>query len=148
MKTTIFILTVISFLQTTIIPVNLVLIILICKSIIDQDENNLFLAFGFGLFNAHLTLGNLGLQSFLYLILIQITLIVSRWRFSIHWLQIYPLTVLLLSIYVFALAIVGQRSVQIFPQVFIESLFSLPVYFIIKLWQERFIVKKDIKLKF
>lgn len=148
MKTTIFILILASLLQVTIIPVNLVLMILICRAFIDQSRSNLFLAFGFGLFVAHLTLGNLGFQSLLYLILIQVTLIFSRWRFSTHWLQIYPLTLILLLAYTVILALVNQKSIQIFPQVFIESIFSLPIFFLVKLWEERFIVKKDIKLKF
>lgn len=137
MRTISFILILASFLQTTIIPIHLVLMILICRSVIDPSRENLLLAFGFGLLNAHLTLGNLGFQSLLYLILIQVAQIFSRWRFSTHWLLIYPLTVILLLIYTF----------QFSPQIFIESVFSFPIFFMVKLWEERFITKKDIKLK-
>lgn len=137
MRTVIFILILASFLQTTIVPIHLVLMILICRSVVDSGRENLFLAFGFGLLNAHLTLGNLGFQSFLYLASVQVGQIFSRWRFSTHWLLIYPLTVVLLLIY----------ALQFSPQVFIESMFSIPIFFLVKLWEERFIVKKDIKLK-
>ncbi len=137
MRTIIFILILASFLQATIIPIHLVLMILICRSIIDQSRENLFLAFGFGLLNAHLTLGNIGFQSLIYVVLVQIAQIFSRWRFSTHWLLIYPLTVVLLLIY----------TLQFSPQIFIESIFSIPIFFLVKLWEERFITKKDIKLK-
>jgi len=34
-----------------------------------------------------------------------------------------------------------------FPKIFLESLLSLPIFYLLRLWEERFTVRKEIKLK-
>lgn len=148
MKTTIFILITAAFLQTTLIPLNLVLLILICRAYISPERANLFLAFAFGLLTAFLSLGNLGLYSLIFLILIFLTQAFSKTRFANHSLLIMPLAFILLSIEAFTNSILTGQSAQLFPLVYIESIIALPIFYLIKLWEERFIVNKDIKLKF
>lgn len=142
MRTTIFILVLAAFFQTTVLPINLVLIILICRAYLRPEQSNLFLAFAFGLMTAYLTLDNLGFQSLTYLILVQLAQVFSKVRFFTHSFLIVPLTFSLLSIN----AIVN--SSQILPNYLVESILSLPIFYLVKLWEERFIVPKDIKLKF
>lgn len=147
MKTLIIILIIAAFLQTTILPINLVLIILICRSYLRFDRANLFLAFSFGLLLSHLNLTYFGLQSLVLLVLVQTTEGLSRSRLAGNWLLIIPLTFTLLSLNHIAISIFTNQSIQLFPGVFFESLLSLPVFFLVRLWEERFIVRKEIKLR-
>lgn len=137
-----------AFLQATVIPVNLVLIILICRSYIRPERANLILAFAFGLLASHLTLGNLGLNSLIYLVLVQLAQAFSKTRFSVHSLLVVPMTFILLSGYELVYSMASNASPGILPGIFTESIIALPVFYLIKLWEERFIVQKDIKLKF
>lgn len=147
MKTLILALIIVSFLQSTIIPVDLVLIILICRSYIRSDRANLFLAFGFGLFNGHLNLTPLGLQSFIYLILVGFTEGLSRSRLAGNSLMIVPLILIFLTVNRLVLSIFMQTSFQLFPFIFWQALIALPVFYLVRSWEERFIVRKEIKLK-
>lgn len=147
MKTLITVLIICSFLQSTIIHLDLVLIILICRSYIKSDRANLFLAFSFGLFNAHLNLNTLGVTSILYLILVQITQMLSKSRLAGNFVLIIPLSLILLSINDVVFSFLNHQSLHLFPKVILESLLSLPILYLARLWEERFIVRKEIKLK-
>lgn len=146
MKTLIVILIIASFLQSTIIPINLVLMILICRAYITSDKANLYLAFVFGLFIAHLNLNRLGIESLFYLIIVLITGLLSRLRLAGNPLLIIPVVFVLL----FVDQLVGfYLTYQIFDfsKVIIASFLSLPVLYLIRAWEERFVFQKDIKLK-
>lgn len=146
MKTLIAILIITSFLQTTILPLDLVLIILICRSYIKDDKANLYLAFALGLFTSHLTLMPLGLNSLIYLMLIQITQILAKSRLAGNLLLIVPITFILLSINdVISSFLIKNLFFSI--ETFLESMLSLPIVYLVRLWEERFIVKREIKLK-
>lgn len=148
MKTLIFILIIIAFIQSAVLPLDLILLILICRGYIKTEEKNLYLAFGFGILIAHLKILPLGLVSIAYLTLVQITQMLSKSSLAGHFLLIVPLTFVLLSLNQGATALFFNQTPQLFPKVIIESLLSLPVLFLVKLWEERFIVKHDIKLRF
>lgn len=147
MKTLILILIIISFIQSTILPVNLVLIILIARSLIRPGKENLILAFCFGFLISHLNLQILGYTSLLYLVLIQLTEVLSKTRLSANPLLIMPLTALLSLTYLMITSFLTHQSPQIIPQVLIESAVSLPIFYMVRLWEERFIVRKEIKLR-
>lgn len=147
MKTLIAVLIICSFIQYTILSIDLVLIILICRSYIRPDKNNLWLAFGLGLFNAHLSLITLGLPSVVYLFIIAATESLSKSRLAGNSFLIVPLSLLLMSINQSALSIFTHQSPQLFPKVAVEAILSLPILFLVRLWEERFIVKVGIKLK-
>ncbi len=147
MKTLIIILIIASFLQTTILPLDLVLIILICRSYIKTEKENLYLAFFTGLLISHLNLTPLGFMSILYLILIQITQILSKSRLAGNPLVIIPLSFVLLSLNQIINSYPLHQTIQIFPAVLIESILSLPILYLIRLWEERFTVSRAIKLK-
>lgn len=148
MKTLVFVLIICSFIQSTILPIDLVLIILICRSYIRPHRTNLFLAFSFGLLNAHLTLMPLGILSLIYLVLVAATESLSKSRLAGNPLLIVPLSLLLMSIDHIIPAILIHTSPQLFPKLFWEGFLSLPTLYLIRFWEERFIVQKGIKLKF
>lgn len=147
MKTLILVLTICSFLQSTILPIDLVLIILICKSYLKSDKSNLYLAFGFGLLDDYLNLTTLGFHSLIYLMLVAATAALAKFRLAGNLILIVPLSLLFLSINQVTLSIFIHQSVQLFPKVFVEAFVSLPILYLIRLWEERFIVRKGIKLK-
>ena len=139
MKTLIFLLVILAFVQTTILPLDLVLLILICRSYLKTDQANLYLAFGFGLLISFLNLSTLGLLSIIYLIIVQLTQTLSKSPLAGRLILIIPIS--------FAFLLVYHHSLQIFPKVIIESLLSLPILYFVKLWEERFMVSKEIKLR-
>ncbi len=141
MKTLIGVLTFIAFLQSSILPLDLILIILICRSYIRSDRANLFLAFGFGLLIDYLNLNRMGLESIIYLILIQITQILSRSRLAANPFLIIPLTFILISINQF------YQGNFYLPKIIFETFLSLPILYIVRIWEERFIIRKEIKLR-
>lgn len=147
MKTLIAILIIAAFVQTTVLPVDLVLIILICRSYIKVDRLNLILGFWLGLLVSFLDLTPLGLQAIIYLFLIQLTQVLSKFPLAGNPLLIIPISLMVLSCNHFFISLVGATSTQLFPKVIWESLLSLPVLYLLRLWEERFIVRKEIKLK-
>lgn len=147
MKTLIIVLITTSFIQTTILPLNLVLIILIVRSLIRPERNNLMLSFGFGLLISHLSLAPLGFQSLMYLILVQITQMLSKTRISANPLIIIPLVLICVSLDIMAIYFLAHQSTALIPQVLIEAIISLPIFYLVRLWEERFIVRKEIKLR-
>lgn len=147
MKTLIIILILVSFFQTTIIPLDLVLIILTCRSFLKISKSNLYLAFFFGLLISHLRLVNLGFDSLIYLLGVQITQILSKFRLAGNSLLIIPLTFILITLSQFINLLFLQESLSLFPKVLIEAGLSLPILYILRVWEERFIVQGGIKLK-
>lgn len=146
MKTLIIILIIAAFLQTTILPIDLCLLILTCRAYVRSDISNLYLAFAAGLLTAHLNLTGIGLQSIIYLSSVQATQILSRLRLAGNPLLIVPISFCLLSLNQLVNSIINHQAVE-FPNVIIASLLSLPILSWIRLWEERFIVRKEIKLR-
>lgn len=147
MKTLIIILIIASFLQTTILPWNLVLIILICRSYLRISKSNLYLAITFGLLVSHLRLVNLGFDSLTYLFAVQTTQILSRIRLAGNSLLIMPLIFILITLSQTINSVFLHQSLDLFPKVLVETLISLPMLYALRIWEERFIVREDIKLK-
>lgn len=147
MKTLIVILIIASFLQTTILPINLVLIILICRSYLKISPSNLYLAFIFGILISHLNLVTLGFNSLIFIICVQLTQGLSKTRLARNSLLIIPITFVLLGIFGILTSIFLNQSLNLFPKVLFESSISLPILYVLRIWEERFIVRGDIKLK-
>lgn len=147
MKTLIAILIIASFIQSAILPIDLVLLILIARSYIKSDKNNLFLAFGFGMLVSHLNLTPLGLQSLIYLTLIVLSESLAKSRLAGNPFLIIPLSLVLVSINGAVMSLVIGQSIQIFPKNLLEATLSLPILYLLRLWEERFIVRGEIKLK-
>lgn len=146
MKTLILLLIFASFLQTTILPFDLVLLILICRAYIKSDRSNLYLAFAFGLFVSHLNLTNLGLQSLIYLAAIAATESLSKIRLAANPLLIIPISLIFLSLNLMTNSLINHATLE-FSKVIFASILSLPILYAVRLWEERFIVKKEIKLR-
>ncbi len=147
MKTLIVILIIASFLQTTVLPINIVLIILIARAYTKISRSNLHLALIFGLLISHLNLTTLGFDSLLFVIFVQITQVLSKTRLAGNSLLIIPITFILLTLSESLSSVFLHQSLKLFPKILLESLLSLPILYVIRLWEERFIVRDNIKLK-
>ncbi|OGE37069.1 hypothetical protein A3D79_00565 [Candidatus Daviesbacteria bacterium RIFCSPHIGHO2_02_FULL_39_8] len=128
-------------------PVDLVLIILICRSFIKEEDKNLYLTFAFGLLVAHLNGNLIGTQSIIYLVTIFATHLIQRSRFAKNWILIIPLSLIFFSLNTATLSVLTNQSIQLFPKVVWETLLIVPAFHLLRIWEERFIPKKDIKLR-
>lgn len=146
MKTLIVILIIAAFLQTTVVPIDLVLLILICRAYIINEKENLYLAFAFGLLTSHLGLVNLGLHSLVYLVIVQVVQVLSKSNLAGNSLVIIPISLVLLYVNQFVNSLFSYTTLGFFG-VIIASFLSLPILYLVRMWEERFITRKEIKLK-
>ncbi len=146
MKTLVIILIAAAFLQSTILPIELCLLILICRSYIKSGKENLYLAFAFGLLVAHLNTVSLGLQSMVYLSFVLMTEGLSKIRLAGNPLLIVPISLVFLFLNQIIFSMINHQSLEVSNIIF-ASLLSLPALYLIRLWEERFVVRKEIKLK-
>lgn len=147
MRTLITILIISSFLQSTILPIDITLIILISRAFIRGGKANLYLAFGFGLLDSVLSLSILGAKSIIYVVLVQLAQMLSKSRLSGNGVFIIPISFVLLSTNQLVTSALNNYSIQLFPKIFLESMISLPIFYMVRFWEERFIVKKELKLR-
>lgn len=146
MKALIIVLIIASFLQATILPLDLVLIILICRAFIKSGKSNLYLSFAFGFFLSHLTLSPLGLQSIIFLILVTLTESISKSRLSENPLSLIPICFVAILINQVTLSVFTQHALALTPKIY-EAFLALPIFYLVRYWEERFIVRKEIRLK-
>lgn len=141
MKTIIIILIFLAFFQTSVWPLNLGLIFILSRAFIRQDKYNLILAFGFGLLFSFLEHMNLGLLSLFFLILVELAYLWSKTPLAKNVLTIVPY----IAVNIFLVELFLKQ--QIWPQILGEIILILPTYLLVRFWEERFIVPKEIKLR-
>jgi rod shape-determining protein MreD len=147
MKAFIFVLILAAFIQSTVLPINLVLLLIIIRSYIRIERENLYLAFAFGLFLSLLEHTPLGLYSLLYLILVEVTHLFSKAPISRNFFTVIPIMVVLLVVNDVVTSLIEGISIHIFPQILVEGILILPIYIVLRMWEERFIVRKEVRLK-
>ena len=139
-------LTLLSFLQGTILPIDLVVVVLICRSFLSFDRTNLWLAFSFGLLLALLQSYTLGNISLIYLLIVTMVYLFKKTDFATWEVSLLPVSLILLLFNKFALSLFTRSTINL-KLVAVEMIFILPVYLAVKIWEERFIPRKDIRLK-
>ncbi len=146
MKSLFFILTIAAFLQTTFLPINLVLIIIICRSVAYNETSNYYYAFFAGIILGLLSAHNLGFFGLVFLIIVKLAHIIRKLPITTNIFTIIIITFALT--YLTALMELFFLKISLnLQKIIIESLISLPVFVLIRIWEERFIVRSDIKLK-
>lgn len=146
MKVLIAVLIFISFLQAAVMPVNLVLLILISRSFVVKDPGNYWLAFGFGLFLSLLLGLPLGVLSVAYILMVKIVHSLKATRFSSHWLLLMPLSLALLMADSLLQGLGLFHYSFNFTAELLKVFLVIPVYIIMKFWEERFIPRQEIRL--
>lgn len=135
-----------SFLQSALIPFNLVFLVIITRSFITAEKTNYWLAFWFGILLSLLIGLPLGPLSIIYLLSAGLVQAIKKAQFASHWAVILPLSVVLLFFDHGIRSILMGSSFAPGP-VLVQSALVLPVYFIVRVWEERFIPRAEIRLK-
>lgn len=147
MKTFLLIIILCSFLQSAFLGINLVLVFIIGRSLATNDKNNLYLAFIGGITLSFLMQVNLGYWPLILLIVSKIT---SSAKFLP--LSLNPLMILLVG--GAQIALVSGGNMLIYGSEFkvlniiLEAVFVIAAFYLTKAWDERFVAKREIKLKF
>jgi hypothetical protein len=147
MKTFIVILMIAAFLQASFVGVNLCLILLLSRAFAADDSANLYMSFGAGVLLGILTSQNSGLLAIMYMIASKLMSMSHNIPFFSTQLMVIPYSFVLILLFSFAQSFLYQQSVD-YILILIESLLVLPVFFLVKIWEENFNFKKDIKLKY
>lgn len=147
MKFKILLLIFLTFLQATILPINILLIVLILLNLIAPQKANLYLAFFFGLFSSLLSFTPLGINSLIFLIMVILAQLFARFLMSHNLLTIIPFMFLILAFNNLISSMIFVTSIQILPQLLIESALALPIYLLLKFWEDRLAPNTAIKLK-
>lgn len=150
MVTLIVLLLILGFLQNSLIPLNLTLIVLISRAFVIDDEANLYLAFAAGLWLSFLLNYHLGFLSLFYIFIVLVIRLLKKVEFFAHWTVVLPMTLVILLCNQVVAGIIAGESVfsSININTFIaEGFFVLPIYLLILMWEERLVPRKDIRLK-
>lgn len=135
-----------SFLQGALLPLNLVLIFLLARSFITSEKQNFWLAFCFGLLVSVLQGLPVGFFSLVYLSAVATAHIIRKTHLASHWIAILPLSAVLLLAEGLLEGLFFGSAVN-YRLFLAETILVLPFYFALRLWEERFVVKKEIRLK-
>lgn len=144
--TLILILVLLSFLQSALSFFQIILLALIARSFLVSDRKNYWLAFGLGLLLTLLTDIKLGSLSVVYILTVVLVYFVKERSVGSHWWVLLPVTMLMLGVDSLIKMMLLGSSLDIFPILW-QTVLILPVYFCLKIWEERFVVKKEIRLK-
>lgn len=134
------------FLQTTLLPLNLCLVLFCVRSLVKAQKSTLYISLIFGVLLGILSSVNIGFYPLIFLLSIKsIEVFKASYLYNniIFFLPILFIIYLIISL--LSGLILGLSFS--FMQVIFETLISVPFYFLIKFWEERFIVRPQIKLK-
>jgi len=146
MKTLIAILILSALFQVAFIPINLVLLILISRSLITPSKTNLTLAFVSGLILSLLTNQNLGFYALIFVIFTELIGLLRESNLSANPLVIVPVSFGCLAVLGFLEKLFFGVTIN-FNLIISASLISLVIYLLVRFWEERFIPNTSIKLK-
>lgn len=145
MKIFILILLLAALIQTSFLPVNLCLLILICRSFTLYAKNNLTLALITGLILGILSPVNLGFWPLIFLIVVFITHLIRKLPVTTGF-TIIPAAFVLILLVSFIESIFLKQQINI-KTIILSTLLSFPIFLTVKLWEERFVPNSEIKLK-
>lgn len=134
------------FLQEAFLPFNLVILIIVSRSFITAEKENYYLAFCFGLLLSFLAGYQLGILSMIYLVIVLAISIFRKIQFATHPLIVVPVAGGALLIDTLIKSLMLSSSIN-YWSILTQVVLVIPIYFMVLFWEERFIPKKDIKLK-
>lgn len=136
-----------AFAQSSFLNVNLVLILLLCRSLAVTDNENYLIGFGIGVLLGVLSFQNIGFWPLAFLVVIKLIYIIKRLPISFPLLTSAPLLVLFIVLIAFLESFIAGLGFDI-NKVLFESALVLPGYFLVRLFEDRFVaINRDIKLK-
>ncbi len=145
MKTFILILIIAAFLQSSFIPINLVLILLISRSLSLIDQANLAAAFLGGILLGLLSAANLGFWALVFLMVVKLIELIKKLPFSVNILTIIPVSLLLILAVEYSQQLLLGQTLSL-TKVIVETVLVLPTYFVFNLL-ERGAFTPELKLR-
>lgn len=141
------ILAVASFLQSSFLPFDLALILLLCRCLIVED-NNLLIPFASGILLSFLTTTNLGLYPLVFIAVAQMSQLFKRSALSTNLLTVFVFIAISLGL-VNLLEILILHSRFDLGRLILEIAMAIPLYLAVYFWEERFILpqKKSLFLR-
>lgn len=134
------------FAQTTFLPLNLALIIILTRTLVVDEPSNYYLAFFAGILLGLQSLTNLGFYPLVFVILVKAINLFKKSPFSNNLLLIIPISFLAFISMSFLEKIFLNTEIN-FQKIALEMILSIPIYIFIRFWEERFVVKPNIKLR-
>ena len=126
-----------SFLQTSFVGVNLILLLIIARSFVVESRSNYLLAFAFGILVGILSAQNMGTWPLILLITVKIAHLIRKLPFSMSVLTFMPVVILSLLFSYGSEYLFLNQSID-WVKAGIELAVSIPVYAFIRFWEERF----------
>lgn len=135
-----------AFLQSAVLTLNLVLVILIARSLVLDDGENLISAFFGGLILSLLTQTNLGYWPLVLILTVKLGQLLKSLPVSFNPIMIFIAGAVQILMVVLLNKFFINERIEIYPHI-IEAVLVLPAYFLIRIWEERFVAKSTIKLR-
>ncbi len=136
-----------AFIQTSFLEINLCLMLIIARSFVVERPSNYVVAFGGGIILGLLSGQNLGYLAVIFLITTKLIQIFKKLPISSNFLTVIPISAVIMIIFAWVELLLFNHTVNLI-KVVLESILILPIYALVRFWEERFIVRHEIKLKF
>jgi cell shape-determining protein MreD len=146
MKLFIFIICLLVFVQTSFVPLNLCLILLICRSYASPQKSNYYLALIAGILLGILTAFNIGFYALIFVITVFLMHSLRQLPITGKFITIFPATLTALIVVMWIENLVYHLPHNWWYPMW-GSILALPIFFVIREWEDRFIVKTGIKLR-
>lgn len=146
MKTFLLLLILFAFFQSAVSTLNLVLIILIARSLVLDNGENLVLAFFGGLVLSFLTQTNLGYWPLVLILVTKFGHFLRKLPVSFNPVMVFIAGALQIFLALLLDKILLNGRFEIYEHL-IEAILVVPSYYLIRMWEERFVDKGTIKLK-
>ena len=146
MKIFILLLLIAIFLQTSFVPLNLVLILMISRAFIVEDIANYYIAFFAGLFLGIMSIYNIGFWPLVLLIVVKLLNLSKKLPLSKNAFTIGLVALIIVSGVSFLEAKIYHQTFE-WAKVLIESIITIPLVYLMRIWEHRYVVKPELKLK-
>jgi cell shape-determining protein MreD len=146
MKVFIFLLILAAFLQSSVMPVNLVLLLLIARSLVVSGKENLIAAFLGGVLIGFLQAENLGFWCLVLLLVVKLVSTSRKLPVSKNIFTVAFISTLAIVLVNFLHQLIFKQTLDQWV-VISEIILSLPIYACMLFWEERFVVKGEERLK-
>jgi rod shape-determining protein MreD len=140
MKIFIFLLILAAFLQSSFVPINLVLILLIAKALARPEKDNLYAAFLAGILIGILQTQNLGFWALVFVLVVELASFSKKLPFFKNFLSALLVSAVILTLVSFLESIYFNEAFE-WANLIWEIVLVMPAYLVILFWEDRFVVK-------
>lgn len=136
-----------AFLQTSFVPVNMVLVLIVARSLLIDARSNYFLAFSAGILLGVLSAQNIGYWPIILLIAVKVTYLIRKLPFNIGLPTFLLALALSLTIQILAEYLFLHHSIN-WTKPLTEFITGIPIFLFIRFWEDRFMIHtQGVKLK-